>query len=78
VGKSKNIFSAPLIRIETVAYGHLAQDNWLSVEEPETPETVSWEYRQPTKIVSTFTIQSVRKSGMVVLVYDSVDKKKNL
>jgi hypothetical protein len=30
------------------------------------------------KIEDTFAMQSVRKSGMVVLVYDSVDKMKKL
>ena len=69
-------FAPPLIRIETVAYGHLARDNAVSHRAGDAGNG-ELGTRQPFEIVSTFAIQPVRKSGMVVLVYDSVDKKKN-
>ena len=46
----------------------------LSVAEPGSPGNED----SLLKIVSSDSIQPVRKSGMVVLVYDSVDKKKTL
>jgi hypothetical protein len=65
-----------LIRIETVAYGRFAHDKAVGCGARDAGNGEVGK-RQPLKIVSTLAIQPVRKSAMVVPVYDSVDKRKN-